>query len=111
MRNCLQKGKLARVGDLLHEGWELKKAHSKSISNNRVDEIYSAARDSGAKGGKLLGAGGGGHLLFFCHPTDRYLVVGKLREMGLSPMQVKFDTQGLQVGRSTVPERSETGDG
>jgi D-glycero-alpha-D-manno-heptose-7-phosphate kinase len=78
-------------GDLLHEGWELKRSVLSSISTSLVDDWYAKARAEGARGGKLLGAGGGGFLLVFAEP-DRHEAIrcalGKPRELpvGLDPL-------------------------
>lgn len=66
MRETLVQGDLTRFGDILHENWMLKRSMASSISNGLVDKYYDIAMASGAKGGKLLGAGGGGFLLFYC---------------------------------------------
>ena len=57
-------------GRLLNETWHLKRQLGPSVSNDRVDEIYNRARQNGAVGGKLLGAGGTGFMLFFAAPDD-----------------------------------------
>jgi D-glycero-alpha-D-manno-heptose-7-phosphate kinase len=57
-------------GRLLHETWELKRRLTSKISNPVIDEIYEAGREAGALGGKLLGAGGGGFMLFYARPED-----------------------------------------
>ena len=81
---------LERFGDLLHEGWELKRSLVSTISTSTVDEWYAKARTAGARGGKLLGAGGGGFMLIFADP-DRHDAVrdalGHPRELpvGLDP--------------------------
>lgn len=82
-------------GVLLHESWLLKKRLSKKVSTNVIDEIYAKGLNSGALGGKILGAGGGGFILFFVRPEDRE----RLRE-GLSPLlyvPFRFDSLGSQV--------------
>ncbi|MFA5083882.1 MAG: kinase, partial [Candidatus Paceibacterota bacterium] len=61
-------GPLDDFGKLLDESWRIKKTLSSQISNSRIDEIYAAAKEAGALGGKLLGAGGGGFMLFFVKP-------------------------------------------
>lgn len=66
MRETLVKGDLTRFGDILNENWLLKRSMATTISNGLVDKYYDLAMTSGAKGGKLLGAGGGGFLLFYC---------------------------------------------
>ena len=59
-----EKAPLRELGELLHESWRLKRELADSVSNSQIDEIYDAARDAGAVGGKLLGAGGGGFMVF-----------------------------------------------
>ena len=70
----LGNGSLASFGELLHRAWEAKAGLDPSISNGVISEIYRAGRDAGATGGKLLGAGGGGFMLFFV-PTERRAAV------------------------------------
>lgn len=70
-RHAIYDANLGWVGELLHEAWLLKQSISNEISNNTIDEMYSKARQTGALGGKLLGAGGGGFLLV-CAPPDRH---------------------------------------
>jgi D-glycero-alpha-D-manno-heptose-7-phosphate kinase len=88
-------GPLDSFGDLLHEGWTLKRSLSGAVSNPQVDEIYKAARQAGARGGKLLGAGGGGFILFYgpaeCHERVRQA----LKHLIWVPFD--FDTGGSQV--------------
>ena len=66
MRKTLAQGDLTQFGDILNENWMLKRSMAPIISNGLVDKYYDIAMASGAKGGKLLGAGGGGFLLFYC---------------------------------------------
>ncbi len=66
LREALSDGKLDRFGEMLHENWLLKRELASSISNGIIDQYYDLAMRSGAMGGKLLGAGGGGFLLFYC---------------------------------------------
>jgi D-glycero-alpha-D-manno-heptose-7-phosphate kinase len=69
LRDILTRGQdLNQFGHLLHQAWETKKSLEKSITNPKIDDYYSRAMKSGALGGKLLGAGNGGFLLFFCEP-------------------------------------------
>lgn len=72
------QGGLAPLGDLLHEGWMLKRSLADAVSTPEIDEIYAAARSAGALGGKLLGAGGGGFMLFFVPPGAHIAVKEKL---------------------------------
>lgn len=94
--DILNKGNdLADFGKLLHESWNLKKRLSDKVSNSHVDDIYKTALKNGAIGGKILGAGGGGFMLFFVKPGNRE----KLRQaLGhLLHVPFRFDTTGSQV--------------
>lgn len=82
-------------GELLHEAWMMKKQLSSKISPPFIDEIYEKARKAGAIGGKLLGAGGGGFVLFFVRPEDRVNVCAALQDLLLVPF--KFENSGSQV--------------
>ena len=61
-------GDMAALGELLHHGWQAKKALDPGVSSPFIDGLYDAARDAGAYGGKILGAGGGGFLLLIAPP-------------------------------------------
>lgn len=74
-------------GDLLHEAWMAKRGLSESVSNGAVDELYERARDNGAIGGKLIGAGGGGFLLLFVPPSAQ----NRVRECLPELLHVPFD--------------------
>lgn len=95
MKNALVKGALHQFGELLHEGWLLKKKMSSAVTNPKLDAIYSRARSEGAIGGKLLGAGGGGHMLFFVDPYRRRALEASLTELGCSVVEFAFDFNGL----------------
>lgn len=82
-------------GRLLDYTWQLKKTLSGRISNNELDEIYDRARNAGALGGKVLGAGGGGFVLFFVNPDKRQRVIRALRPLMYVPF--KFETGGTRV--------------
>jgi D-glycero-alpha-D-manno-heptose-7-phosphate kinase len=88
-------GSLDAFGDLLDEAWQLKRSLSGVVSNTQVDEIYAKARRAGARGGKLLGAGGGGFLVFYVPPACRQQVKETLRDLIWVPFQ--FDTGGSEI--------------
>lgn len=96
MKTMLLRGKLTEFGQLLHKQWELKKQFSDKISNPEIDNIYELAMKNGAIGGKLLGAGGGGFLMFYVQPFQRYNLCKVLHELGLKTEYVNFDHNGLQ---------------
>jgi D-glycero-alpha-D-manno-heptose-7-phosphate kinase len=89
------QGDLHAFGRLLHESWEAKRSLSDSVSNPRIDELYKRALRAGALGGKLLGAGGGGFLLFFCEPHNQ----DRLREAlsDLRELTFSLDPQGSKI--------------
>ena len=87
--------KLTEFGKLLHEGWKLKRSLTDKISNPQIDEIYEIARKSGAIGGKLCGAGGGGFFLFFVEPENQVKVREKLKHLLCVPFQ--FENLGSQI--------------
>ncbi len=92
----LSDGKdIAEFGDLMHEAWQAKRSLSSKVSNNQVDDLYEAARSSGAIGGKLTGAGGGGFLLLFVPPPAQEKVRQTLN--GLINVPFKFEFSGSQI--------------
>ena len=86
---------LDEFGKTLDENWNLKKSLSNKISNTDIDDIYSMAKKNGAVGGKLLGAGGGGFLVFYCRKENH----DGLREVlsRLKEVEFKFDNTGSQI--------------
>jgi len=86
---------LVKFGQLMHEGWQIKKALSSRISNTYIEDIYKKAIESGAIGGKLIGAGGGGFMLFFVQPKDQEKVKERLRNLVHVPF--KFEFNGSQI--------------
>lgn len=91
----LESGRLDAIGALLDENWRLKAQMSAGISDAQIDAWYSAGRAAGAEGGKLLGAGNGGFLMF-CAPPDRHQrIVDALP--GLQPVTFRFERNGAQI--------------
>jgi D-glycero-alpha-D-manno-heptose-7-phosphate kinase len=86
---------LSGFGDVLHQGWLLKRSLVDKISNDSINEYYEKARNAGAIGGKLLGAGGGGFLLFYVEPQNQDRVRGALRDLRELPFL--FEPQGSKV--------------
>jgi D-glycero-alpha-D-manno-heptose-7-phosphate kinase len=96
MRNVLSTGKdLNAFGYLLHQAWEAKRSVEVSITSSRIDELYERAIRAGALGGKLLGAGGGGFLLFFCEPHLQDQLRAELSDLVYMP--VRFERQGSKI--------------
>jgi D-glycero-alpha-D-manno-heptose-7-phosphate kinase len=82
-------------GDLLHESWMLKKSLASDISSGHINDIYEVARNAGAIGGKLLGAGGGGFMLVFAKPEVQPTIKEKLKNLFCIPFE--FENQGSQI--------------
>ncbi len=95
MRSALLKGKMEELGELLHEGWENKKRLDPMISNSTINYLYDVGIKNGARGGKILGAGGGGYLLFFCSPLKRKQVVKALKIAGGEIFDFNFYPKGV----------------
>lgn len=89
------KKNIKNFGELLHEFWQLKRSLSSKVSNSAIDEIYQEARSSGALGGKLIGAGGGGFLLLFVPPRSQKKVRERLNKLIHVPF--KFEHGGSQI--------------
>lgn len=86
---------LNEFGRLLHEAWRIKRGLTNRISNSAIDEIYDAGLSAGALGGKLLGAGGGGFMLFFVPPEKRPILRARLKNLLCVPFS--FSTRGSDV--------------
>ncbi len=95
LRDALYRHDLDAVGEILHEGWLAKKRLAEGISNPQIDAWYERARASGARGGKVLGAGGGGFLLLYA-PTNRHEeILAALPELRRIPFA--FEPQGTKI--------------
>lgn len=88
-------GDLDRYGDLLHEHWLLKRGRASQMSNTRIDAWYRLGLENGARGGKLVGAGGGGFLLFYC--TEKARLRRAMAAAGLPEVRFRFEHDGTQV--------------
>ena len=95
LRRQLQQNDLAGFGELLHEGWELKKSLAAGISSGVIDGWYAQARQAGATGGKLLGAGAGGFLVFYA-PPERHAAIARALPK-LRRMDFRFEPQGSRI--------------
>lgn len=95
-KNIIERGKnLDGIGKLLNEGWTLKKQLSKKITSKKIDSIYNSALKSGAIGGKVLGAGGGGFLLLYVPKNKKKLISKKFKS--LYQMHFKIDQSGTRI--------------
>lgn len=91
----LEKGNVDAFGRLLHESWQLKRSLSDVISTPHIDAIYDAAREAGALGGKILGAGGGGFMLIYADPSKHATIKERLKSLLYVPF--KFEKTGTEV--------------
>jgi D-glycero-alpha-D-manno-heptose-7-phosphate kinase len=98
-RDALLDGKTRLFGELMHEHWEHKKRRSGGMSNPRIDEWYELGLRNGAVGGKLVGAGGGGFLMFMAN--DRNMLRRSMAEAGLEEVRFKFDYEGTKIVMSS----------
>lgn len=93
----LRRGNLKRFGELIFEGWEKKKKFNSKITNTYIDALVEEAIANGAIGVKLMGAGGGGHLLIYCKPDREHKISEVLVERGGKTIDFSFDFEGLKV--------------
>jgi D-glycero-alpha-D-manno-heptose-7-phosphate kinase len=104
MRNDLLRNRLLEFGRSLDEAWQIKRRLSSKITSDDIDRVYDLAREHGAEGGKLLGAGGGGFFLFYARPFRRQELVQHLTSLGLRPRPFRFEPHGVQAW--TVRDRN-----
>lgn len=95
-------GLVARLGELLHESWMIKRGLTGKVSNGQIDALYDAARKAGAYGGKLCGAGGGGFILMVAPPERHEAITRAVQPLPVVPIQM--DTQGAAVIMAQAPE-------
>ena len=94
-QQALEGGELKEFARLLNVHWQNKKKRSHNMSNHRINELYDFALANGAVGGKLIGAGGGGFLMFYTE--DKTRVRQAMREQGLKEVRFKFDFEGTKL--------------
>lgn len=97
-KEALEKGNLEEFGLIMHEHWENKKKRSKGMSNSKIDIWYDEAINNGAIGGKVVGAGGGGFLMFLADDRDK--LRNKMSSIGLEEVRFKFDFEGTKIVNS-----------
>lgn len=97
LRDCLMRGDLAGFGEQLHAGWEQKKRFASGVTNPEIDAAYALAREHGAVGGKLTGAGGGGFMMVYCRDGTQAAVTEALAARGLRRMDYRFEEGGASV--------------
>ena len=95
LKSELENNQLHSVGEILHENWVLKKSMTDQVSTDQIDEWYNRARSAGAVGGKLLGAGGGGFLMFYAPQENHESIKKALSELRSVPF--RFEPQGSKI--------------
>jgi len=94
-KNALENGNVNLFGELMHEHWEHKKRRSGGMSNSQIDLWYDLGKKNGAVGGKLVGAGGGGFLMFYA--ADRNKLRHAMAKAGLDEVRFRFDFEGTKL--------------
>ncbi|MFX1462897.1 MAG: GHMP kinase [Promethearchaeota archaeon] len=100
MRSIVESNNLKQInefGKLLHKGWLAKKSLSNRISNQKIENFYLTSMRLGVLGGKLLGAGGGGHLLLFSDSMKKFTIIKELEKIGGKIVNFHFNPRGLEV--------------
>lgn len=97
IREAVCNNDLSKFGDILHQNWLYKKQMSDKISNPKIDKWYKTAREAGAKGGKILGAGGGGFLLLYCEQENHPDLREAMEEYGLRETPFHFEQEGSKI--------------
>lgn len=95
IKDALESGNLHEFGVLMNEHWQYKKQRSGSMSNQDIDRWYQVALDNGALGGKLIGAGGGGFLMFYTE--EKMKLRHAMRDQGLTEVRFRFDFEGTKT--------------
>lgn len=95
LKSELERNNLDAFGEIIHENWELKRSLTAQISNDRIDAWYAAARKAGATGGKLLGAGSGGFMMFYA-PKDRHEAITRALK-DLRKVDFRFESAGSRI--------------
>ena len=98
-KRALEQGDVDKLGEYLDVHWNIKKNLSKGISNKFIDECYNTAKENGALGGKIMGAGGGGFFMFYHNGnnTEKTTFVKNLSKKGLKKMRFDFDFEGSKI--------------
>jgi len=97
LKQALIEGDLNAFGEMLHENWMLKQSLASGITNPRINTLYDAARNAGALGGKLLGAGGGGFMLFYVPEKNHTAVDQAMLDLDAEPFAFSMETDGSKV--------------
>ena len=101
MHKSLKQSDITKFGELIHQGWLAKKKFAKNVTNSRIDKIYDVALKNGAIGGKVTGAGGGGHMLFYCEKLKQKKLQKKLQTLGLEHVKFSFYNNGPKIVKTS----------
>ena len=96
IKKSIEKGDLQKFGKWLNVHWKTKKKFTKKMTSDKINELYEIGLNNGALGGKLIGAGGGGFLLFYCDKNKEKLREA-MKEKGVKELPIKFDQVGCEV--------------
>lgn len=99
-KEALIKGDFEIFGKLMHEYWEKKKEANPSSTNEYIDRLYETAIKYGAIGGKIVGAGGGGHLQLIVNPEKKKQLIEKMKELGSENVPINFVKEGVQIWKT-----------
>ncbi len=97
LRQMLRKNELNSIGEILDRGWALKKNMGSKVTNGVLDGYYDLAREAGAEGGKILGAGGGGCLLLFVRENRQREVMEAMKSTRLTPIEFDCEPEGSKI--------------
>jgi len=97
LHDSLKNSNLQNFAEILNKGWEAKKKFTNGVSNERINKIYESAISNGATGGKITGAGGGGHILLYCEKNKQTLLKEKMKQLDLSFVKFNFHKNGPKV--------------
>jgi D-glycero-alpha-D-manno-heptose-7-phosphate kinase len=100
MKNSLLRGNVKEFGDLLGKSWQIKKQLGSNVSNKKIDNLYNFSIQSGALGGKLLGAGDNGYMLIYASPLYQKTIIDIFEKNGAALDTFSFTNQGLEIWSS-----------
>jgi len=95
--DSLKNSNLQNFAEILNKGWDAKKKFTKEVTNERIDKIYESAISNGAIGGKITGAGGGGHILLYCEKNKQEFIKEKMKNLNLTFVKFNFHQNGAKV--------------